>query len=73
VKNVILTEYNKELHLKTTREEGIEEGKLEKEEEIAVKMIKRGDSDESIREIIGYTQEQLDELRKRAMGTLPSK
>lgn len=64
-KKVSIYEYDKERHMRQTREEGYANGLIQGIEQTAVNLIKtRLLTDEQIKEVAGLSQSQIDTLRK---------
>lgn len=58
-------EYDKERHMRQTREEGVEEGYASGINQVADNMLNlKKFTDAQIREVTGLSQSQLDTLRK---------
>ncbi len=60
-----LTEFDEEIAIRGWREDGIEEGRLQKAIEDAIELLKEGDSPEKIARCIGLPIEKVEELAKK--------
>lgn len=69
VKNMCITEYNEELHLRNTRLEGRLEGLAEGRLEMLEKMIRRNYMDDELMEL-GFSMEQICEAKKKLLQTI---
>ena len=83
VRNVVLTEYNEELHLKNVREcgyeegydngydSGLDQGRRQKEIDLIVKKVRKGQSLEQIADALETSADQLKEIYKAVVKAAP--
>ena len=78
VRNVVLTEYNEELHLKNVREcgyeegydngydsgygSGLDQGRMQNQIELVIKKVRKGQSLERIEDALETSEDQLKEI-----------
>ena len=83
VRNVVLTEYNEELHLKNVREcgyeegydngydSGLDQGRKQKEVDLIIKKVRKGQSLEQIADALETSKEQLKEIYETVVKAAP--
>ena len=83
VRNVVLTEYNEELHLKNVREcgyeegydngydSGLDQGRKQKEVDLIIKKVRKGQSLEQIADALETSADQLKEIYKAVVKAAP--
>ncbi len=79
VRNVVLTEYNEELHLKNVREcgyeegydNGLDQGRRQKEIDLIIKKVRKGQSLEQIADALETSADQLKEIYKAVVKAAP--
>ena len=75
VKRVVLAEYNEELHLKNVREcgyeEGVDQGRMQKQIELVIKKVRKGQSLEQIANALETTIDQLKEVYEAVVKAAP--
>lgn len=75
VKNVVLTEYNEELHLKNVREcgyeDGLDTGRMQNQIELVIKKVRKGQSLEQIADALETSKEQLKEIYETVVKAAP--
>lgn len=75
VKRVVLAEYNEELHLKNVREcgyeEGVDQGRMQKQIELVIKKVRKGQSLEQIANALETTTDQLKEVYEAVVKAAP--
>ena len=87
VRNVILTEYNEELHLKNVREcgyeegydngydsgygSGLDQGRMQNQIELVIKKVRKGQSLEQIADALETSEDQLKEIYEAVVKAAP--
>ena len=83
VRNVVLTEYNEELHLKNVREcgyeegydngydSGLDQGRRQKEVDLIIKKVRKGQSLEQIADALETSEDQLKEIYEAVVKAAP--
>ena len=87
VRNVVLTEYNEELHLKNVREcgyeegydngydsgygSGLDQGRMQNQIELVIKKVRKGQSLEQIADALETSEDQLKEIYETVVKAAP--
>ena len=87
VRNVVLTEYNEELHLKNVREcgyeegydngydsgygSGLDQGRMQNQIELVIKKVRKGQSLERIADALETSEDQLKEIYEAVVKAAP--
>lgn len=83
VRNMVLTEYNEELHLKNVREcgyeegydngydSGLDQGRKQKEIDLIIKKVRKGQSLEQIADALETSEDQLKEIYEAVVKAAP--
>ena len=83
VRNVVLTEYNEELHLKNVREcgyeegydngygSGLDQGRMQNQIELVIKKVRKGQSLEQIADALETSEDQLKEIYEAVVKAAP--
>ena len=83
VRNVVLTEYNEELHLKNVREcgyeegydngygSGLDQGRMQYQIELVIKKVRKGQSLEQIADALETSEDQLKEIYEAVVKAAP--
>ena len=83
VRNVVLTEYNEELHLKNVREcgyeegydngygSGLDQGRMQYQIELVIKKVRKGQSLEQIADALETSADQLKEIYEAVVKAAP--
>ena len=83
VRNVVLTEYNEELHLKNVREcgyeegydngygSGLDQGRMQYQIELVIKKVRKGQSLERIADALETSEDQLKEIYEAVVKAAP--
>mgnify|MGYP004649988635 CR=1 FL=1 len=83
VRNVVLTEYNEELHLKNVREcgyeegydngygSGLDQGRMQNQIELVIKKVRKGQSLEQSADALETSEDQLKEIYEAVVKAAP--